>query len=150
MADLKTRPTGESVEDYLRDAVDDARRPDCIELLRIMRRVTGVEPQMWGPSIIGFGSYHYRYASGREGDWFLTGFAVRARDLTVYVMAGFDESEATLARLGRHRLGKSCLYIKRLADVDVTVLEELIAQSVAALRDESGAGEGEGEGNGPV
>jgi hypothetical protein len=130
----KTRPTEESVDVYLRESVDDERRPDCRELVDIMRRVTGAEPVMWGSSIVGFGTYRYRYASGREGEWFLTGFAVRKRDLTVYVMDGFDGAGGLLDRLGPHNVGKSCLYIRRLQDVDRAVLEDLLAGSVAALR----------------
>jgi hypothetical protein len=134
LGELKTRPTGESADAYLRDSVDDVRRPDCHALVGIMRRATGAEPRMWGSSIVGFGSYRYRYASGHEGEWFLTGFAARKRDLALYIMDGFDGAEPLLARLGRHRTGKSCLYIKRLSDVDPDILEELIVKSVDALR----------------
>lgn len=135
MAELKTRPSGASVETFLQGIADEARREDCRALLVLMRRVTGAEPEMWGPSIVGFGSYHYRYASGREGDWFLTGFSSRKRDLTLYIMAGFSEYDDLLARLGPHKTGKSCLYVKRLADLDLEVLEALIAASVEHMRE---------------
>ncbi len=100
MADLKTRPSGASVEAFLQGVDDEARREDCRTVLALMRRVTGAEPEMWGPSIVGFGRYHYRYASGREGDWFLTGFSPRKRDLTLYIMAGFSAYDDLLAKLG--------------------------------------------------
>ena len=135
VAELKTKPSGASVEAFLEGVGDEARREDCRTLLALMRRVTGAEPEMWGPSIVGFGSYHYRYASGREGDWFLTGFSPRKRDLTLYVMAGFEGYEDLLARLGPHKTGKSCLYVKRLADLDLEVLEALIAASVEHMRE---------------
>jgi hypothetical protein len=131
MADLKTTRTGASVEAFIQGIADDDRQEDCVELVDLMRRATGLEPEMWGPSIVGFGSYHYTYASGREGDWFLVGFAPRKRDLTLYVTSGFDRYEDVLARLGRYRTGRACLYIKRLADVDVAVLEELVSASVS-------------------
>jgi len=135
MAELKTKPSDASVEDFIAGVEDEARREDCRTLVELMRRVTGENPVMWGPSIVGFGSYHYRYASGREADWMVAGFSPRKRDLTVYVMAGFKGAEQTLARLGRHRTSKgSCLYLKRLADVDLEVLEELVTASVERVR----------------
>ena len=135
MAELKTKPTDASVDDFIAGVAGDARQEDCRTLVEIMSRVTGEKPVMWGPSIVGFGSYHYRYASGREGDWMLAGFSPRKRELTVYVMAGFKGAEETLARLGKHRVSSgSCLYIRRLSDVDLEVLEELIRGSVEHLR----------------
>jgi hypothetical protein len=135
MADLKTRPTDASVDDFIAAVEGEERRDDCRALVEIMRRVTGEEPVMWGPSIVGFGSYHYRYASGREGDWMLAGFSPRKRELTVYVMAGFEGAEKTLAKLGKHRASSgSCLYIKRLSDIDPSVLEDLIRGSVEHLK----------------
>jgi hypothetical protein len=128
MSDLKTQPTTASVADFLAGLPPD-RRADCETLLALVGRATGEPPRMWGPSIVGFGSYHYRYASGREGDWFLAGFSPRKKDLTVYVMAGFEGFEELLGRLGRHRLGKSCLYLRSLADVDLGVLEEMVGRS---------------------
>lgn len=128
MADLKTKPTEASVEDFLATVAED-RRAECEALVALIRRATGEEPRMWGPSMVGFGSYHYRYESGREGDWFLAGFSPRKKDLTVYVMAGFTGFEELLARLGRHKTGKSCLYLRSLAEVDADVLEELVRRS---------------------
>ena len=134
MAELKTKRTGTSVDAFLAGVTDTGRRQDCLALLGIMKRATGAEPEMWGSSVVGFGRYHYRYASGREGDWFLTGFSPRKRDLTLYIMAGFERYEDLLARLGRYRTGKGCLYVKRLSDVDLGVLEELITRSAQHLR----------------
>ncbi|HSM50606.1 MAG TPA: DUF1801 domain-containing protein [Thermoanaerobaculia bacterium] len=135
MAELKTAPTGASVAGFVAAVEDPARRADCERLIEIMGRVTGAEPAMWGPSIVGFGRYRYRYASGRAGDWMLAGFSPRKRDLTVYLMAGFAGQEERLARLGRHKTsGGSCLYLKRLVDVDLSVLEELLRASVAEIR----------------
>ncbi len=135
MAELKTAPTKASVAKFVAAVEDEARRADCAVLMEMMERVTGATPVMWGPSIVGFGSYHYRYASGREGDWMLAGFSPRKRDLTVYVMAGFQGKEKLLARLGRHKTSAGgCLYLKRLADVDLAVLEELVRDSVERLR----------------
>ena len=136
MAKLKTAPTDASVDDFIAAVDDDTKRADCRTLVDLMARVTGAEPVMWGPSIVGFGSYHYRYASGREGNWMLAGFALRKREVTVYVMAGFEGADALLARLGKHRSSSgSCLYIKRLADVDLEVLEEIVRASVERLRE---------------
>jgi hypothetical protein len=134
MAELKTKRTGESVDAFL-DAIDDeTRRKDCRTVLKIMKKATKAKPKMWGPSIVGFGNYHYKYESGREGDWFLAGFSPRKRDLTLYIVAGFDRYEALMARLGKHSTGKSCLYIKRLSDIDTTVLEELVTASVQHMK----------------
>jgi hypothetical protein len=131
--ELKTRPTGQSVEAFLDAVPDAARRADCAWLLAAMRRATGAEPRMWGPSIVGFGVYRYKYESGREGEWPVIGFSPRRQDLSVYIMPGFERFGALLDKLGRHRTGKSCLYLKRLADVDTAVLEQLIARSVSAM-----------------
>ena len=134
MSDLKTRPTDASVEAFL-DAVDDERRrSDACVVAGMMAEVTGSTGVMWGSSIVGFGTYHYRYASGREGTFFETGFSPRKRALTLYVMAGFSEYEDLLGRLGRHTTGKSCLYVRRLADVDLDVLRDLLARSVDYVR----------------
>ncbi len=143
MADLKTKPTQASVAEFLDGVADEARRRDCLTLVDLMRRATGAEPTMWGPGIVGFGRYHYKYESGREGDWFLTGFSPRARDLTLYIMAGFSRYEALLARLGRHKTGKSCLYVKRLVDVDLSVLDELVKTSVAHVAARAGSTAGD-------
>lgn len=134
MGDLKTQATDADVDAFLQGISDDARRQDCLRLLEMMRSVTGEEPRLWGESMVGFGTYHYRYESGREGDWFLTGFSPRKANLTIYVMAGFDRYDELMGRLGRFKTGKSCLYVKRLADVDGGVLRELIAASVEHVR----------------
>ncbi len=134
MSDLKTRPTGASVEAFI-DAVEHPRRrEDARTLLELMHRVTGEEPVMWGPSIVGYGSYHYRYASGQEADWPVVGFSPRKQNLSIYIMTGFEASDALLSRLGKHKTGKSCLYVNKLADVDLEVLETLVRASVAEMK----------------
>lgn len=134
MSDLKTRPTASSVNAFI-DAVDDEhKRADCRVVARMMAEITGAEGVMWGASIVGFGDYHYRYASGREGDFFEAGFSPRKRALTIYVMAGFSEYEDLLGALGKYTTGKSCLYVKRLSDVDLDVLREILTRSVAYIR----------------
>ena len=130
MAELKTKPTRAGVQAFLSAIADDARRGDCETVLEIMKQAARAEPTMWGASIVGFGRYHYKYDSGREGDWFLTGFSPRKRDLTLYIMGGFERHDALMRRLGKYRTGKSCLYVKRLADLDLQVLKVLIRQSV--------------------
>lgn len=134
MGEMKTRATAADVQTFIEGIEDEAQRKDAQHLLRMMKRVTGEKPAMWGESIVGFGRYHYRYESGREGDWFLTGFSPRKRDLTLYIMAGFDRWDELMERLGKHKTGKSCLYIRRLEDVDPKVLEELIAASVDQMK----------------
>jgi len=128
MAELKTKVTKASVEKFLEGIKDEKKRQDCHQLLKIMRKATKSEPKMWGPSIIGFGDHHYVYESGREGDWFLAGFSPRAQNLTLYMMGGWDNE--TLKKLGKYKTGKGCLYINKLEDVDVNVLNELITRSV--------------------
>ena len=130
MVELKTKQSDESVEEFLDAIPDEEKRRDCFALLQLMQQVTGAAPRMWGSSIVGFGSYHYRYESGREGDWFLTGFSPRKRDLTLYIMAGFSRYDELMKRLGKHQTGKSCLYVKRLADLDRATLKELVQRSV--------------------
>jgi len=134
MAELKTKRTQASVSAFLDAVENEQRRADCRTVLNLMRAVTGEEPKMWGPSMVGFGSYHYKYASGREGDWFVTGFSPRKQDLTLYIMAGFDRYDELMAKLGKYKTGKSCLYLKRLSDVDLGVLRELVTASVEAMR----------------
>jgi hypothetical protein len=134
VAEPKTRPTGASVEDFLAAVPDARRRADARVVLELMRRVTGAAPEMWGPSIVGFGRYRLTYASGRSAEWPLAAFSPRKQDLTLYIMPGFDHYAGLMARLGKHRTGKSCLYLKRLADVDLGVLEELVTESVARVR----------------
>ena len=130
MAELKTKLSDASVEVFLDGIADEAKRRDSYAILAMMQEVTGVEAKMWGDSIVGFGSYHYKYASGREGDWMLVGFSPRKQNLTVYIMSGFEQYDQLLQRLGKHSTAKSCLYIKRLADVDLVVLRELVKLSV--------------------
>ena len=135
MAQTKTKPTKVSVAKYIGEIADEERRQDCRELVRIMTQVTGESPKMWGPSIIGFGSYHYKYESGHEGDAGLTGFASRKPDLVVYVAPGVHCYPELLAKLGKHTTGRQvCLYIKRLSDVDMKVLKQIIDTSVKDMK----------------
>ena len=131
MAVLKTKPTEVSVEKHIAALANEEQRQDARRLVVLMRKVTRQEPRMWGPSIVGFGSYHYKYPSGHEGDSALAGFAARGRELVVYTAESFEGREGLLARLGEHRTGKVCVYIRRLADIDLKVLEKLVARSVA-------------------
>ena len=130
MAELKTKRNKGDVDTFLNSVSDKKKRQDSFTVLELMRQVTGEEPEMWGDSIVGFGSYHYKYASGREGDWFVTGFSPRKQNLTLYIMSGFDEYDQLLVKLGKHSTGKSCLYIKKIEDIDINVLEELVKRSV--------------------
>ena len=129
MAELKTKRNKGDVEAFLNSVPDEKKRQDSFMVMELMKQVTGKEPEMWGDSIVGFGSYHYIYASGREGNWFLTGFSPRKQNLTLYIMSGFDEYDQLLNKLGKHSTGKSCLYIKKIEDVDVSVLKELVKRS---------------------
>ena len=131
MAELKTQKTDASVEDFLNSVPDEKKRQDSFAILELMRDVTGEEPAMWGTSIVGFGTYRYKYASGHDGEWPLVGFSPRKRNLTLYIMSGFDDYEPLLAQLGKYRTGKSCLYINKLGDVDLATLRELVKQSAA-------------------
>ena len=131
MSVLKTKPTKVSAERHLAAIANEEQRNDAQRLVALMRKVTKQEPRMWGPTIVGFGSYHYKYASGHEGDSALAGFAARGRELVVYIAEGFEGRDALLAKLGKHKIGKVCVYIRRLADVDLKILEKLVAQSVA-------------------
>jgi|ERR1700752_4419599 len=134
MAEAKTKPTNESVKDFLNRIPEADRREDCFAIAKIMEEITGDKPKMWGPSIVGFGTYHYKYASGREGDWPVTGFSPRKKDLTLYIMMGFAKHDEMMKKLGKHSVGKSCLYIKRLSDIDVPTLKKLIKTSVQELK----------------
>ncbi len=134
MAELKTRPNEANVVDFLEGVEDEQKRADCFELVDLMQDITGEEPKMWGPAIVGFGSYRYCYDSGREGDWMLVGFSPRKQSLTLYIMSGFSRYEELMKGLGKFKTGKSCLYLKRLSDVDRDVLRELIAQSVEHVK----------------
>jgi hypothetical protein len=135
MAELKTKPTSVSVDDFLDAVPDPQRRADGKRLRAMMERLSGEPARMWGPTIIGFGSYHYRYASGHEGDMARIGFSPRARELVLYVVESFERHQKLMDRLGKYRTGKCCLYIKRLADVDEAVLEQLCAESLDHMRE---------------
>ena len=135
MAELKTKPTGESVKDFINKIPDEERRADCFQVAKIMEEITGKKPKMWGPSIVGFGTFHYKYDSGREGDWLVTGFSPRKKDLTLYLMMGFQKHGELMKKLGKHSAAKSCLYIKRLSDVHLPTLKKLIERSVKELED---------------
>lgn len=133
MAELKTKANAASVDKFLKEVKDEKKRHDCFRIVEMMKEATKSEPRMWGTSIVGFGSYHYVYKSGREGDWFLTGFSPRKQNLSLYIMPGFDEYEGLLKRLGKDTTGKACLDIKELEDVDNKVLKELISKSVQKM-----------------
>ena len=135
MSALKTQLNDANVEEFLAAVENDRRREDSFTVLELMKRVTGEKPRMWGTSIVGFGSYHYRYASGREGDWPRIGFSPRKQSLTIYVMPGFSTHDDLLSRLGKHRTGKSCLYVNKLADIDMDVLEQLVRSSLETMRE---------------
>ena len=130
MAEAKTKPTKASVTQFLNQVPDAARREDCFAIAKMMEEITGRQPQMWGPSIVGFGSYRYKYASGREGDWPVACFSPRKQDLTLYLMIDFAKYDELMSKLGKHRKGKCCLYIKRLSDIHMPTLKRLIKISV--------------------
>ena len=133
-AEAKTKPTKEKVTDFLNRIQDDERREDCFAVAKMMEEITGHKPQMWGPSIVGFGTYHYKYASGHEGDWPVAAFSPRKQDLTLYLMPGFEKRGEMMSKLGKHKTGKSCLYIKRLSDIHIPTLKKLIKVSVKDLK----------------
>ncbi len=135
MAELKTKPSDASVEEFLSAVANRRRREDSFVVLDLMKRVTGEAPMMWGASIVGFGTYRYKYASGRSGEWPRTGFSPRKQSLTLYLMPGFDGAGDLLARLGKHRTGRSCLYVNKLADVDMAVLEEIVRKSLDEMNE---------------
>lgn len=130
MTELKTKPNNKNVEEFLKQVENPIKRKDSFKILELMREVTNEQPVMWGESIVGFGQYHYIYPSGREGDWFLIGFSPRKQSLTLYIMSGFDNYEEKLKNLGKYRTGKSCLYINKLEDVDISILKEIMADSI--------------------
>ncbi len=136
MVENKTQRNDGDVMAYLESVQNKRRREDSLVVLKIMEEVTSEPAEMWGSSIVGFGSYHYKYESGREGDFMISGFAPRKQALTLYIMGGFDRHEELLAKLGKHRTGSSCLYINKLTDVDLDVLREIISESVAHMRRE--------------
>lgn len=133
MADVKTKPNDASPSKFVNAIEDDQKRKDCKLLMKMMKAATGKRPKMWGDSIVGYGSYHYKYKSGREGDWFLIGFSPRKREISLYIMDGFDAHQKLLKKLGKHKTSVCCLYIKRLADVDVDVLEKIIHASAKSM-----------------
>jgi hypothetical protein len=133
MAELKTQKNDASVEAFLNSVEDEKKRKDSFAIMELMKEVTGEEPTMWGTSIIGFGSYHFKYASGREGGWMVTGFSPRKQNLTLYIMSGIDHYDELMSNLGKYKTGKSCLYIKKIEDVDLDVLRELVKQSAAHI-----------------
>jgi len=134
MAENKTKPTGASVEDYIASRATEQQRADCKQLMALFRRITKKPAHMWGPSIVGYGSIRYTYASGRTGEFPMAAFAIRGRDLVVYLDAGSEKQKKLLARVGKHSMGKSCLYFKQLADLDKAVLEQLVVGSIAEAR----------------
>ena len=134
MAELKTKERKASVEKFLNSVKDDQEREDSFKILKMMKQITKAEPKMWGTSMIGFGNYHFKYASGREGDWFLTGFSPRKQNISLYIMADINKYKNLLGKLGKHKTGKGCLYINKLDDVDVKLLKELITTSVEKLK----------------
>jgi hypothetical protein len=142
MAENKTKPTEASIAQHIDSLPNEEQRQDCLALLDLLGKVTGEQPRMWGPSIVGFGMYGYKYESGRRGESCLTGFAARKNEVVVYLVASGAEQEALLAKLGRHKMGKSCLYIRRLRDVDTKVLEQLVVGSVAEVRRRYGSARG--------
>jgi hypothetical protein len=134
MSNLKTKPTDKNVIDFLNKVENSTKRKDSFEILELMREITNEEPIMWGDSIIGFGSYHYKYKTGREGDTFLIGFSPRKQSISLYIMSGFEKFEDKLKKIGKHRIGKVCLYINKLKDIDVPILKELMDDSVKLLK----------------
>ena len=134
MAELKTKANDLSVDAYVDAITDEARRQDCRALIKLMSSVTKCKPTMWGAGIVGFGAYHYKYDSGHEGDACLTGFASRKGDISVYLMCGIAGQDALLAKLGKHKMAKACLYVRRLSDIDLSVLQQLIAESIAEIK----------------
>ena len=134
MAENKTKPTQLKVSDFIAGIEDKVKRDDCRELMKLMSEITGNRAKMWGSAIVGYGKYHYKYESGREGDFFLTGFSPRKQALSIYIVSGFSINPELMEKLGKHKTGKSCLYVKKLDDVDHMALAQLIKESVAYIR----------------
>lgn len=134
MAELKTKPNKASIDKFLNSVKDEKKRNDSYKILELMKKITKEEPVMWGPSIVGFGKYHYKYESGREGDWFLTGFSPRKQNLALHIMSGFKRYDELMKKLGKYKTGSSCLYINKLEDVDMKILKELITESVKYMK----------------
>ncbi len=133
MATNKTQPNDNDVNAFIASVDDDKKKADCFKLIEIMEGITHEPPKMWGSSIVGFGNYHYKYESGREGNFFIVGFSPRKQNLTMYIMPGFERYEELMARLGKYKTGKSCLYVKKLDDIDQDILKEIIADSVSYM-----------------
>ncbi len=131
MSQNKTKPTTKNVNAYLQSVSPQQKQDDCFILLSLMKQITGSDPVLWGDAIIGFGIYHYRYASGREGDWFLTGFSPRKNIITLYMYCDLDHKELSFDNLGQHKRGKGCIYIKKLSDIDLNVLKNIVKKAVA-------------------
>lgn len=138
MADLKTKENDASVSRFLDTVENEGKRKDCYALMKLMEKITGEQPRMWGTTIVGYGQYHYKYASGREGDWFRVGFSPRKQNISLYMMCGVEENKALLDKLGKYKNGKSCLYVNKLADVDIKILEKLIKKSLAEIKKQYG------------
>jgi hypothetical protein len=134
MAELKTKLNDDSVEDFLNAVENEQQRADSFALLKMMEEISGEPARMWGANIVGFGTYHYVYASGREGDWMLSGFSPRKSSMSVYLMAGFEQLGDELSSLGKHKVGKGCLYVKKLADIDEKVLRKMIKKSIVIMK----------------
>jgi len=134
--EVKTKVNNASVTDFLNSVADEQKRNDSFEILKMMKQLSKADAKMWGTSIVGFGSYHYKGASGREGDWMLIGFSPRKQNITLYIMPGFDRYQKLMKNLGKYSTGKSCLYIKRLSDVDVNVLKELMTASLKVMKNQ--------------
>ena len=133
MAELKTKPTDRSVNDFLNRIPDVQKRRDARAVSALMQKITRAKPKLWGAGIVGFGNYHYKYASGREGDWFVTGFSPRKQNLTLYIMGAFERYPTLMKKLGKYKTGKACLYINSLSDIDVPTLKALIQKSVKVI-----------------
>ncbi len=140
MAELKTKKNDASVKGFLEGTPDERKRADCYELLNLMREVTGDEPSMWGDSIVGYGAYKYKHRSGQSGEWFLTGFSPRKQNLTIYIMPGFDRYGDIMAKLGKYKNSVSCLYVNKLADIDLDALRELVKSSYVDMKEANVAG----------
>src|SRR5688572_4476866 len=134
MAELKTKKTTASVEDFILTVEDETRRDDCFAVLSLMKSITKTEPAMWGSSIVGFGSWHYIYASGQEGDWPVAAFSPRKQNLTIYLTPGFEKNQKLMKKLGKYKASKACLYIKRLDDLHLPTLKQLIKASLIDLK----------------
>jgi Domain of unknown function (DU1801) len=134
MAELKTKVNEASVEDFLGSISDEQKRKDAFEVLELMQEITKQPPKMWGDSMVGFGTYKYKYESGREGEWFVTGFSPRKQDLTIYINGGFEQHGELMEQLGKYKTGKVCLYVKKLEDIKLPLLKKIVKASVAQMK----------------